>query len=90
MERLHVIYYGKVQGVWFRANCQRNAIDLGLTGWVRNLPDGTVEAVVEGERGRLEEHLRWCSDNQPYAKVTKVDIDWGPSTGEFSGFSIKR
>ena len=90
MERLHVIYHGKVQGVWFRANCQRNAMDLGLTGWVRNLPDGTVEEFAEGERERLEEHLNWCRNKQPYARVSEVKVGWGPATGEFSGFSIIR
>ena len=85
-----MIYHGKVQGVWFRANCQRNAIDLGLKGWVRNLPDRTVEEVAEGVRSRLEVHLQWCREKQPYAIVTEVEVDWGPATGEFSGFSIIR
>lgn len=90
MERLHVIYRGKVQGVWFRANCQRNAIDLGLTGWVKNLPDRTVESVVEGERSKLEKHLNWCREKQPYARVEDAEVEWSPATGEFSGFSILR
>lgn len=90
MEQLHVIFHGKVQGVWFRANCQRKAIELGLTGWVKNLPDGTVEAVIEGERGKLEEHLHWCKDHQSHARVTKVELDYRISPKKYSSFKIIR
>ena len=90
MERLHVIFYGKVQGVWFRANCQKKAIELGLTGWVRNLPDRTVEAVIEGEKVVIEEHLEWCKHHQPFAWVDHVDIEWSLYKGEYNHFEIIR
>ena len=50
MEKLRAIFHGKVQGVWFRVNCKKKADELSLVGWVKNLPDGTVETIVEGER----------------------------------------
>jgi acylphosphatase len=90
MDRLEVIFHGKVQGVWFRANCQKKAIELGLKGWVKNMPDGSVKAVVEGSRPIIEEHLEWNKHQQPYARVRDVEIKWGRATGEFSGFSIIR
>ena len=90
MDRLEVIFHGKVQGVWFRANCQRKAIELGLRGWVKNLPDGSVKAVIEGSRPIIEEHLEWNRHYQPYARVDHVDTKWSRSSGEFSSFTIQR
>lgn len=90
MDRLHMIFHGRVQGVWFRANCQKKAIELGLNGWVMNLPDGNVEVVIEGDKEKVEEHLHWCQNHQPYAKVTDVEVEWETATGEFLSFTIKR
>ncbi|MGA1866480.1 MAG: acylphosphatase [Thermoplasmatota archaeon] len=90
MERLHVIYKGLVQGVWFRANCRKKALDLGLMGWVRNLPDGTVESVAEGSKEDLLELVRWCSNDQPYAKVRGTEVRWEKYEGKFEGFNIVR
>ncbi|MBN1538646.1 MAG: acylphosphatase [Candidatus Thermoplasmatota archaeon] len=90
MERLHVIYKGIVQGVWFRANCRKKAIELGLVGWVRNLPDGSVESVAEGSRENLQKLLKWCSNDQPHARVREADARWEKYLGEFEGFSIIR
>ncbi|MGA1848620.1 MAG: acylphosphatase [Thermoplasmatota archaeon] len=90
MERVHVIFRGRVQGVWFRANCQKKAVSLDLKGWVKNLPDGTVECVAEGPRKDLELFVEWCSNNQPMAKVTGTDLYWEVQTGEFREFRIIR
>jgi len=90
MERLHVIFHGKVQGVWFRAKCQKKAIELGLTGWVKNLPDRSVEAIIEGDRKKIEVHLEWCRYHQPFARVDKVDLEWSNSMDEYQSFEIIR
>ena len=88
--RLHVYFSGIVQGVFFRANTRREALRLGLQGWVRNLPDGRVEAWVEGERAAVEELLDYCTARIPLAQVDKVDFDWGPPTREHDTFEVVR
>lgn len=88
MERLHALVSGRVQGVWFRAYTQRKARELGLTGWVRNLPDGRVEVVAEGPRPQLEALAQWLWQGSPLSKVTDVTVEWLPVTGEFSRFEV--
>ena len=88
MTRAHVFFSGKVQGVYFRANTCEKARDLGLKGWVRNLPDGRVEAVFEGPRDMVEEAVEYCSRGQPYASVENVEISWEDALGE-TDFSIE-
>lgn len=85
-----MIFRGRVQGVFFRANCADHARALGLRGFVRNLPDGTVEATFEGERDRIEEAITWNRYRQPHARVGSCDVTWSDSSGEFSEFSILR
>ena len=85
----HVIFRGKVQGVFFRANTERKARELGLTGWVRNLPDGTVESIFEGSRDAIDRAIEWCRSSQPYARVTDADVDWKEYEGKFSSFEIR-
>ncbi|MEM0343276.1 MAG: acylphosphatase [Thermoplasmata archaeon] len=86
--RAHVIFEGRVQGVFFRANTQRCAEKLGLTGWVRNTSDGRVEAVFEGEEDDVRAAIEWCATKQPYAKVTGKHVEFSAATGEFETFSI--
>lgn len=88
--RAHVVFRGEVQGVNFRAYCRENAYDLGLTGWVRNLPDDTVEAVFEGERAAVEEAVAWNRARQPHARVADAEVRWEEATGEFRTFAILR
>ncbi|MFQ6060538.1 MAG: acylphosphatase [Thermoplasmata archaeon] len=88
--RAHAIFRGRVQGVFFRANTERKARELGLVGWVRNLADGTVEAVFEGERDAVEKVLQWCRDSQPYARVTSVDVTWDDPTRQYTSFEVRR
>jgi acylphosphatase len=87
---LHVFFSGIVQGVFFRASTKREAVRLGLQGWVRNLPDGRVEAWVEGERPRVEELLDFCTSRIPMASVERVEFDWRGPSGEFSSFEVVR
>ncbi|MCB9450736.1 MAG: acylphosphatase [Anaerolineaceae bacterium] len=89
LEQLHAIVHGRVQGVSFRYYTQLRAAEMGVTGWVRNLPDRTVEVTAEGERAQLERLLRFLRQGPTGASVTKVDADWWPATGAYSGFNIR-
>ena len=89
MERVHVIVHGMVQGIFFRANTIRQAGLLGLTVFVRNLPDGTVEAIAEGPRPALEQFVDWCRRGPEAARVNRVDVDWEEPCGEYAGFKLR-
>jgi acylphosphatase len=84
----HAIIRGRVQGVFFREETRRAARGYGVSGWVRNLPDGTVEAVFEGTREQVEQVLEWCRKGPPFARVDKVDVKWKSAAGKFSDFNI--
>jgi len=86
--RTYLIIEGRVQGVWFRESTRRKAAALGLTGWVRNRPDGTVEAVVEGPEQEVEELVSWCRIGPPSARVTTVHRNQEIWKGEFDTFDI--
>lgn len=86
--RAHLIITGMVQGVMFRYSTQDEAERLGLTGWVRNRRDGTVEAVAEGEKQKVEQLVEWCHHGPPHARVSRVDVHWEEPGGEFEGFKI--
>jgi acylphosphatase len=88
MKRIRVIISGRVQGVFFRAYTREAATALKLTGWVRNLHDGSVEAVFEGEDKNVESMLEWCKKGPPHAVVKHVDFTDEPSTGEFRDFRV--
>jgi acylphosphatase len=87
--RAHVVVQGLVQGVWFRASTKDEADRIGVTGWVRNLPDGSVEAVFEGETKKVEEIVGWCHRGPSGAGVSKVDIAWESYKKEFDHFDIR-
>ena len=84
----HVLISGKVQGVWFRANTKEKARQLNIKGWVRNLPDGRVEAVFQGEKEMVEEMIKWCYKGPPLAEVEDVEVEWKEPEEEFEDFSI--
>jgi acylphosphatase len=88
-ERLHAIVSGVVQGVNFRNFTRSEAGRLGLTGWVRNRSDGTVEALAEGPRPALERLLAWLQHGPPAARVTEVQTAWSTATGEFEKFNVR-
>jgi len=83
------VFKGTVQGVFFRANAKQCADSLGLTGWVRNRLDGSVEAVFEGDEDKVQEAIEWCSTKQPLARVSGRTVEKLSATGEFDGFSIR-
>jgi acylphosphatase len=76
-----------VQGVFFRAETRDRAVSLRLSGWVRNNPDGTVEAAFEGDRERVESMIEWCRRGPALADVEDVEVDWVEPRGE-SGFAV--
>ena len=88
LKQAHLTVRGRVQGVFFRASAQREAKRLGLTGWVRNRPDGAVELCVEGEEEELKEMLAWANRGPSAARVEKVDIRWRSYVGDFAEFRI--
>jgi len=87
-KRIHAIVHGRVQGVFFRDYTMKQAEMLGLDGWVRNLPDRTVEAVIEGEAERVDAMSDWLHSGSPMATVTSVDITDEEPCGE-TGFTIR-
>jgi acylphosphatase len=89
MKRVHVYISGRVQGVFFRAETQRAATGFNLTGWVRNVPDGRVEAVFEGEDTNVDKMLAWCQIGPPAACVQEVIVNEEPYISEFKNFSVK-
>ena len=88
--RVHAIIRGRVQRVFFRASTEEQACRLGLSGWVRNRPDGAVELVAEGSRPALEALLAWCGHGPQRAVVQDLEVNWQDHQGEFTVFSVKR
>jgi acylphosphatase len=89
VKRVRLLVSGRVQGVFFRAHTRDLAQRLGLSGFVRNLPDGRVEIVAEGEEAALEELISFAHRGPPLAQVTGVEVHWEPKSGGFSGFSVR-
>ena len=87
--RLQARVYGLVQGVSFRYYTRESAYRLALTGWVRNQPDGSVEAVAEGPRPQLEQFLAALRQGPRLAAVERIDAAWQTATGEFTRFEIR-
>ena len=88
--RVRLKIAGRVQGVYFRASAVQQAQSLRLTGWVMNCPDGSVEAVAEGAKQKLEELIAWCHQGPDGARVTQVDVHWETPENKFYGFNIRR
>lgn len=82
----HLIIHGRVQGVFFRDTMRREAQSLGVTGWVRNHSDGTVQAVVQGEPANVDAIVRWAQRGPPLAQVERIDIAEG--VGNYPRFEI--
>jgi acylphosphatase len=86
--RAHVYVSGLVQGVFFRASVREQAFEMGVRGWVRNLPDGRVEAVFEGEGEAVERMIEFCRHGPPRAQVSNIDVVWEKYMGEFIHFGL--
>ena len=87
--RMHLRIYGRVQGVFFRARMRDKALEEGVKGWVRNLPDGSVEAVVEGPWEKVLKVVCWAHHGPPLARVERVETTIEEPTGEFETFEIR-
>ena len=90
MGRARVVVSGRVQGVGYRQHAVEEAHRRGLTGWVRNLPDGRVETLAEGDKDAVEALLAWCRHGPKAARVEEMKVSWEPHRGEFTGFRIAR
>ena len=90
LQRVHVWVKGFVQGVGFRAHVQYSARQIGVTGWVRNVGDDTVEAIGEGERARLERFVDAVKMGPRGAQVDESNVEWQNATGEFRDFQLRR
>ena len=86
--QLHLRIHGQVQGVFFRYSAREQAEKLGLGGWIRNNLDGSVEALAEGERDKLEQFIIWCRKGPPGAEVQKLKVEWSKEEEQFSTFDI--
>jgi acylphosphatase len=87
--RVHLVVSGKVQGVFFRAETQEKAKDLGVFGWVKNLAEDRVEAVFEGERDKVEQMVKWAEKGPSGAVVSDLNVVWEEYQAEFNGFEIR-
>jgi acylphosphatase len=88
MKRARVVVSGAVQGVFFRTETRDRARSLGVAGWIRNVPDGTVEAAFEGDGERVGSMVEWCRRGPSGASVENVEVEWIEPEGE-AGFSIR-
>jgi acylphosphatase len=86
--RVHVIVEGRVQGVFFRAYTRDEAVKLGLAGWVRNQPDGSVEALIEGEKTAIDKMLQWFNEGSPHSLVKAVHATEEPPVDDNTTFEI--
>jgi acylphosphatase len=89
MGRVHIVVHGYVQGIFFRFNTKKFALDLGLKGYAKNLQDGTVEVVAEGPEEKLKELVEFCKRGPELAKVSKIDVKFEKLKNEFEGFEIR-
>ena len=88
-EQAHVYVSGQVQGVFFRDSTREKAEQLGLAGWVKNLPDGRVEAHFEGPTEKVREMVRWCKEGPSHAEVEDVDTEFEASQKDLTSFEVR-
>jgi acylphosphatase len=89
VRRVRLVVSGRVQGVWYRGSMEREALRLGVTGWVKNRSDGTVEAVAEGGADAIDELVAWCRKGPPSARVDRVEVHEEAAQG-LAGFRVTR
>ncbi len=80
---------GRVQGVWFRQSTREQAAGLGITGWCRNCPDGSVEALFQGKKEVVQNIIDWCHEGPKMARVDQVDVEWLDCADGFSVFEVR-
>lgn len=89
MVRVYLKIHGLVQGIFFRANTQKEALKLGLSGWVRNTADGGVEVLAQGKKKDIDTFINWCHKGPTHARVDLVDIEWKQTKNDLLNFDIK-
>ncbi len=89
MYQARFLITGKVQGVFYRASCQEVAQKLGLTGWVKNLSNGNVEILIQGEKEKIEKLIEWCKKGPPGAIVNNVKVEWENYSKELDDFFVQ-
>jgi acylphosphatase len=87
--RAHIVVSGKVHGVYYRQNAVEQAQKFGLSGWVKNLNNGKVEAVIEGEKENVEKMVAWARKGPFLARVSGLKVEWQEYKGEFNDFAIR-
>ena len=87
--RAEVRVTGRVQGIWFRQSTKNTAEQYGVSGWCRNNPEGSVEAIFEGEESAVKSVVEWCKEGPKLARVDDLQIKWEKPTGEFDRFFIR-
>ena len=87
--RVHIYASGLVQGVFFRDNTRQKAQELGVFGWIKNLPDGKVEIIVEGEKKKVKELIEWIKEGPGLVRIDNLDLEEEDYQGEFESFGIK-
>ena len=87
--RAHLFVSGRVQGVFFRVYARNQAQELGLTGWIRNLPDGRVEALLEGDEENIKKMIKWAKIGSPGAQVADLKAEMQEHQGEFKTFQVR-
>lgn len=90
IKQARVLISGFVQGVGFRHFVRNKALEIGLTGWVRNLPDGRVEVVLQGSKEKIEEMIRLCKKGPFLGEVEDIVVEWQEEDRQFSDFSIQK
>jgi acylphosphatase len=88
LQRAHVLVSGQVQGVFFRDSTRQKAEELGLSGWVKNVPEGQVEALFEGPSQSIREMVDWCKEGPQRASVENVDVDFESAGGDLETFEV--
>lgn len=89
MVRAHLFISGQVQGVFYRASCREEAAARQLDGWVRNLPDGRVEALLQGPKEKVEDMIKWCYRGPRGARIENIDVSTEEPGEELQGFGIR-
>ncbi len=87
LKTLHLVMHGRVQGVWYRDSMRREAGKLGVNGWTRNLGDGTVEAMVQGDADAVDALVTWAHIGPEFAQVSRIDVE--PGGGSYSDFEVR-
>ena len=86
--RAHIFIYGNVQGVFFRRSARSKADELGVVGLIRNRKDGSVEAIAQGPKDKVDAFIKWCKKGPPFAKVEKVEVEWKKNLEDFEEFEV--